>query len=53
MCHPPTHPPTHPSLLQEYPEYDQGEPKVAVWSTAFTRRREIFAGRLAMVRAGK
>jgi len=30
-------------------EYDAGEPKVSPWSAAFTRRREIFAGRLAMV----
>ncbi|KAL6764634.1 hypothetical protein V8C86DRAFT_3022274 [Haematococcus lacustris] len=31
------------------PEYDAGEPKVTRWISAFTRRREVFAGRLAMV----
>jgi hypothetical protein len=31
------------------PIYDQGEPKVNPWTAAFTRRREIFAGRIAMV----
>jgi hypothetical protein len=28
---------------------DKGEPKVSPWTAAFTRRREIFAGRIAMV----
>jgi len=32
-----------------HPEYDQGEPKVPRAFSAFTRRREIFTGRLAMV----
>jgi len=32
-----------------HPEYDQGEPKVPRLFNAFTRRREIFAGRFAMV----
>jgi hypothetical protein len=32
------------------PVYDAGEPKVGIWESAFTRRREIFIGRLAMVR---
>jgi len=31
------------------PIYDEGEPKVSPWTAAFTRRREIFAGRIAMV----
>jgi hypothetical protein len=31
------------------PIYDEGEPKVGIWESAFTRRREIFIGRLAMV----
>jgi hypothetical protein len=31
------------------PIYDEGEPKVGPWISAFTRRREIFAGRIAMV----
>jgi len=32
-----------------HPEYDQGEPRVPRFFNAFTRRREIFAGRFAMV----
>jgi len=32
-----------------HPEYDQGEPKVPQGVSAFTRRREIFTGRLAML----
>jgi hypothetical protein len=35
--------------LQGKPIYDAGEPKTAAWISAFTRRREIFAGRIAMV----
>jgi hypothetical protein len=35
--------------LQGKPIYDAGEPKVGPWISAFTRRREIFAGRIAMV----
>jgi len=31
------------------PIFDAGEPKVGPWISAFTRRREIFAGRIAMV----
>jgi len=32
-----------------HPEYDEGEPRVPRLFNAFTRRREIFAGRFAMV----
>ncbi|GFH29504.1 uncharacterized protein HaLaN_28178 [Haematococcus lacustris] len=31
------------------PIFDAGEPKVSRWISAFTRRREVFAGRIAMV----
>jgi len=31
------------------PIYDDGEPKAGLWESSFTRRREIFAGRLAMI----
>jgi len=31
------------------PLFDEGEPKVGPWASAFTRRREIFMGRIAMI----
>jgi len=34
---------------QGQPQYDPSEPKVGPWEAAFTRRREIIAGRLAMI----